>query len=158
MNLCDLYSLGLILFSVFDHSLMFRPMTLDTEFTNMAYSFSQKYTQCFVLDRSMGNVTEGIAEGGDVCIAGYTESSEELLAEALQTCLTQYNESTSQRLELVFFSEAVHHAARLSRVFVSVSFFSACSSVCVLISVSLSACVSASVSLFVTAVVVFHCL
>ncbi|KAL8594105.1 hypothetical protein ACOMHN_000817 [Nucella lapillus] len=48
---------------------------------------------------------------------GYTESSEELLGEALQTCLTQYNEATSQRLDLVFFPEALHHAARLSRVF-----------------------------------------
>ncbi|XP_070211333.1 dynein heavy chain domain-containing protein 1-like isoform X3 [Littorina saxatilis] len=48
---------------------------------------------------------------------GYTESSEEQLCEALQTCLTAYNDATSQRLELVFFSEAVHHAARLSRVF-----------------------------------------
>ncbi|XP_076466624.1 dynein heavy chain domain-containing protein 1-like isoform X2 [Babylonia areolata] len=48
---------------------------------------------------------------------GYTESSEELLSEALHTCLNQYNEATSQRLDLVFFSEAVHHAARLSRVF-----------------------------------------
>lgn len=68
---------------------------------------------------------------GDVCVAGYTESSEELLAEALQTCLTQYNDCTSQRLELVFFSEAVHHSARLSRVFVSVSLQSECFSVVV---------------------------
>ncbi|GFR96322.1 dynein heavy chain domain-containing protein 1-like [Elysia marginata] len=47
---------------------------------------------------------------------GYTENGPDVLAEALRTCLTKYNEGTSQRLELVFFHEAVHHAARLSRV------------------------------------------
>lgn len=39
--------------------------------------------------------------------------------EALQACLTSYNAGTSQRLELVFFSEAIKHAARLSRILVS---------------------------------------
>ncbi|XP_025095393.1 dynein heavy chain domain-containing protein 1-like isoform X2 [Pomacea canaliculata] len=48
---------------------------------------------------------------------GYLESSVDMLGEALQTCLSVYNEGTSQQLNLVFFSEAVHHAARLSRVF-----------------------------------------
>ncbi|XP_035825634.1 dynein heavy chain domain-containing protein 1 [Aplysia californica] len=47
---------------------------------------------------------------------GYMENGEEVLADALQTCLSRYNDGTSQRLELVFFSEAVRHAARLSRV------------------------------------------
>ncbi|KAL3832089.1 hypothetical protein ACJMK2_023767 [Sinanodonta woodiana] len=47
---------------------------------------------------------------------GYIDTTEEALTEALQTCLAVYNAGTSQRLELVFFSEAVKHAARLSRV------------------------------------------
>lgn len=52
-------------------------------------------------------------------VEGYVESSEEVLTEALQACLTAYNAGTSQRLELVFFSEAIKHAARLSRILVS---------------------------------------
>lgn len=55
-----------------------------------------------------------------VAFPGYLESSVDMLGEALQTCLSVYNEGTSQQLNLVFFSEAVHHAARLSRVFVSI--------------------------------------
>ncbi|XP_041366047.1 dynein-1-beta heavy chain, flagellar inner arm I1 complex-like isoform X2 [Gigantopelta aegis] len=47
---------------------------------------------------------------------GYNECSHENLQEALTSCLTVYNNKTSQRLELVFFREAVYHAARLSRV------------------------------------------
>ncbi|KAK7008742.1 dynein heavy chain domain-containing protein 1, partial [Biomphalaria glabrata] len=47
---------------------------------------------------------------------GYTQQSEEKITEALYSCLEKYNKGTSQRLDLVFFSEAVHHAARLSRV------------------------------------------
>ncbi|KAH9487912.1 hypothetical protein Btru_067436 [Bulinus truncatus] len=47
---------------------------------------------------------------------GYTQQSEEKLTEALYSCLNKYNKGTSQRIELVFFSEAVKHAARLSRV------------------------------------------
>lgn len=51
-------------------------------------------------------------------ITAYMEGTEESLAEALSTCLTVYNNGTSQRLDLVFFSEAIRHAARLSRVLV----------------------------------------
>ncbi|KAH3716365.1 hypothetical protein DPMN_059086 [Dreissena polymorpha] len=47
---------------------------------------------------------------------GYTDTTEETLGEALHTCLNIYNIGTSQRLELVFFKQAIHHAARLSRV------------------------------------------
>ncbi|XP_069111192.1 dynein heavy chain domain-containing protein 1-like isoform X2 [Argopecten irradians] len=47
---------------------------------------------------------------------GYVDSQEDVLADALNTCLNVYNAGTSQRLELVFFSEALRHAARLSRV------------------------------------------
>ncbi|XP_062587861.1 dynein heavy chain domain-containing protein 1-like, partial [Saccostrea cucullata] len=47
---------------------------------------------------------------------GYVEGSEDNLSEALSTCLSVYNEGTSQRMDLVFFSDAVRHAARLSRV------------------------------------------
>lgn len=47
------------------------------------------------------------------------DGTEESLAEALSTCLNVYNAGTSQRLDLVFFSEAIRHAARLSRVLVS---------------------------------------
>ncbi|CAG5130196.1 unnamed protein product, partial [Candidula unifasciata] len=47
---------------------------------------------------------------------GYTPQPEAVLAEALRTCLMKYNKETSLRLNLVFFSEAVRHAARLSRV------------------------------------------
>ncbi|XP_052798483.1 dynein heavy chain domain-containing protein 1-like isoform X5 [Mya arenaria] len=47
---------------------------------------------------------------------GYTDTTEDVLAEALQTCLNVYNLGTSQRLELVFFKQAIQHAARLSRV------------------------------------------
>ena len=46
------------------------------------------------------------------------DTSEEALGEALQTCLSVYNVGTSQRLELVFFRQAILHAARLSRVLV----------------------------------------
>ncbi|XP_052095798.1 dynein heavy chain domain-containing protein 1-like isoform X11 [Mytilus californianus] len=46
----------------------------------------------------------------------YMDGTEESLAEALSTCLNVYNAGTSQRLDLVFFSEAIRHAARLSRV------------------------------------------
>lgn len=54
-----------------------------------------------------------------MCFAGYVDSTEEQLADALHTCLGVYNIGTSQRLELVFFKEAIRHAARLSRVLVS---------------------------------------
>ncbi|XP_078321875.1 dynein heavy chain domain-containing protein 1-like isoform X4 [Crassostrea virginica] len=47
---------------------------------------------------------------------GYVEGTEENLSEALSTCLSVYNEGTSQKIDLVFFSDAVRHAARLSRV------------------------------------------
>ncbi|XP_013418883.1 dynein heavy chain domain-containing protein 1-like [Lingula anatina] len=47
---------------------------------------------------------------------GYVECSEDILDEALQTCLALYNAGTSQRLDLVFFKEAIQHMARLSRV------------------------------------------
>ena len=47
------------------------------------------------------------------------ELTEPVLAEALQVCLALYNRETAQKLDLIFFKEAVHHAARLSRVLVS---------------------------------------
>ncbi|XP_048242736.1 dynein heavy chain domain-containing protein 1-like [Haliotis rufescens] len=47
---------------------------------------------------------------------GYMESTEEGLREALATCLAEYNTGTWQRLEVVFFTEAINHAARLSRI------------------------------------------
>uniref|UniRef100_A0A8W8M9M4 AAA+ ATPase domain-containing protein n=1 Tax=Magallana gigas TaxID=29159 RepID=A0A8W8M9M4_MAGGI len=47
---------------------------------------------------------------------GYVEGTEDNLSEALSTCLSVYNEGTSQKIDLVFFSDAVRHAARLSRV------------------------------------------
>ncbi|XP_060599368.1 dynein heavy chain domain-containing protein 1-like [Ruditapes philippinarum] len=47
---------------------------------------------------------------------GYVDTTEETLVDALHTCLNVYNLGTSQRLELVFFKEAIQHAARLSRV------------------------------------------
>ncbi|XP_056008158.1 dynein heavy chain domain-containing protein 1-like [Ostrea edulis] len=47
---------------------------------------------------------------------GYVEGTEDNLSEALSTCLSVYNEGTSQKMDLVFFSDAVRHAARLSRV------------------------------------------
>lgn len=50
---------------------------------------------------------------------GYVEGQEDVLADAMSTCLSAYNAGTSQRLELVFFSDAIRHAARLSRVLVS---------------------------------------
>ena len=53
---------------------------------------------------------------------GYTEYIEEQLSEALYSCLALYNKATSMRIELVFFREAVQHAARLSRVLVSTDF------------------------------------
>ena len=57
--------------------------------------------------------------GWDIFLAGYVEGTEENLSEALSTCLSVYNEGTSQKIDLVFFSDAVRHAARLSRVLVS---------------------------------------
>ncbi|ESP00380.1 hypothetical protein LOTGIDRAFT_173233 [Lottia gigantea] len=47
---------------------------------------------------------------------GYIETNENNLLEAMTTCLDVYNNGTSQQLDLVFFQEALHHAARLSRV------------------------------------------
>jgi len=52
---------------------------------------------------------------------GYVDTTEDGLCEALNTCLNVYNIGTSQRLELVFFREAIKHAARLSRVLVCTS-------------------------------------
>ncbi|KAJ8313861.1 hypothetical protein KUTeg_008422 [Tegillarca granosa] len=54
--------------------------------------------------------------GMSVIEKGYVEGQEDILADALSTCLSAYNTGTSQRLELVFFSDAIRHAARLSRV------------------------------------------
>jgi len=51
--------------------------------------------------------------------SAYVEGTEESLGEALSTCLNVYNSGTYQRLDIVFFSEAIRHAARLSRVLVS---------------------------------------
>lgn len=55
-----------------------------------------------------------------VFLPGYVEGTEDNLSEALSTCLSVYNEGTSQKIDLVFFSDAVRHAARLSRVLVRV--------------------------------------
>ena len=51
--------------------------------------------------------------------SAYVEGTEESLGEALSTCLNVYNSGTYQKLDIVFFSEAIRHAARLSRVLVS---------------------------------------
>lgn len=55
-----------------------------------------------------------------VYTTGYVDTTEEALCEALQTCLSVYNVGTSQKLELVFFKDAIRHAARLSRVLVGI--------------------------------------
>ena len=56
-----------------------------------------------------------------LCLPGYVESHEDLLAEALYTMCNAYNKTNHQRIDPVFFHEAIHHAARISRVMVSVS-------------------------------------
>ena len=53
-----------------------------------------------------------------VNVSGYVDTTEEALSDALQTCLNVYNIGTSQKLELVFFKQAIRHAARFSRVLV----------------------------------------
>ena len=50
---------------------------------------------------------------------GYTEVTETQLKEALGTCHNVYVQKTLQKVDLVFFKEAIHHMARLSRVLVS---------------------------------------
>ncbi|XP_064648692.1 dynein axonemal heavy chain 6-like isoform X2 [Lineus longissimus] len=47
---------------------------------------------------------------------GYVEVTTEQLEKALKVCLGVYNEGTLQKLDLVFFQEAVEHITRLSRV------------------------------------------
>ncbi|XP_074658718.1 dynein heavy chain domain-containing protein 1-like, partial [Tubulanus polymorphus] len=47
---------------------------------------------------------------------GYAEVSENLLQQALVTCLKVYNEGTKQNLNLAFFSRAVVRIARISRI------------------------------------------
>lgn len=54
----------------------------------------------------------------NVFCTGYLEFTEPQLTGALCSCLALYNRETGQKLDLVFFKEAVHHAARLSRVMV----------------------------------------
>ena len=49
---------------------------------------------------------------------GYSEVTEVQLTEALGTCHNLYIKNTLQKVDLVFFKEAVHHTARLSRVLV----------------------------------------
>ncbi len=51
---------------------------------------------------------------------GYVECNETQLFEGLQRCLMQYNNGASEKMELVFFKEAMRHIARLARVFVSI--------------------------------------
>ncbi len=47
---------------------------------------------------------------------GYLEVTEELVTEGLETCLHAYNYKMGQKLNLVFFRQAMLHMARLSRV------------------------------------------
>ena len=51
--------------------------------------------------------------------SGYVESHEDLLTEAMYTMCNAYNKANHQKIDPVFFHEAVHHAARISRVMVS---------------------------------------
>ncbi|CAL1542046.1 unnamed protein product [Lymnaea stagnalis] len=76
----------------------------------------EKLTDIIFCKFYMGCHTEALGLPAE---RGYTQHNEEKLSEALQSCLTKYNKGTSQRIDLVFFKEAVHHAARLSRVLVS---------------------------------------
>ncbi|XP_038044677.1 dynein heavy chain domain-containing protein 1-like [Patiria miniata] len=48
---------------------------------------------------------------------GYVECTEPQLFEGLQRILMQYNNTATQRMELVFFKEAMRHVAKLTRVF-----------------------------------------
>ncbi|XP_071803571.1 dynein heavy chain domain-containing protein 1-like isoform X3 [Asterias amurensis] len=48
---------------------------------------------------------------------GYAECNETQLFEGLQRCLMQYNNGASEKMELVFFKEAMRHITRLARVF-----------------------------------------
>ncbi|XP_022079964.1 dynein heavy chain domain-containing protein 1-like [Acanthaster planci] len=48
---------------------------------------------------------------------GYVEYTESQLFEGLQRILMQYNSTATQRMELVFFKEAMRHVAKLTRVF-----------------------------------------
>ncbi len=49
-------------------------------------------------------------------VSGYLEVTEELATEGLETCLHAYNYKMGQKLNLVFFRQAMLHTARLSRV------------------------------------------
>lgn len=49
---------------------------------------------------------------------GYAQYTESQLAEALEACLHIYNQNQMSNTRLVFFTDAVKHAARLSRVLV----------------------------------------
>nr|XP_018667303.2 dynein heavy chain domain-containing protein 1-like [Ciona intestinalis] len=56
------------------------------------------------------------ALGQSTTADGYVESTEPQLAEALSLCLDAYNnDSSKQNMDLVFFGQAVRHAARLAR-------------------------------------------
>lgn len=71
------------------------------------------------LSLSLSDLTSLLEDKITVFLPGYVEGTEDNLSEALSTCLSVYNEGTSQKIDLVFFSDAVRHAARLSRVLVS---------------------------------------
>lgn len=63
-------------------------------------------------------LVSSLARCQSVC-AGYTESSVDQLTTALCDSLVSYNPQS----KLVFFREAVQHAARLSRVLVTVAIY-----------------------------------
>nr|XP_039270899.1 dynein heavy chain domain-containing protein 1-like isoform X1 [Styela clava] len=58
------------------------------------------------------NILSAVQGGAE----GYSESTEGQIASALQIALAAYNGESTNPLDLVFFQQAVHHIARLSRV------------------------------------------
>lgn len=61
---------------------------------------------------------------------GYAQYTESQVTEALEACLHIYNQANGGKLQLVFFKEAMRHAARLSRLLVSTSANTAVSQSC----------------------------
>lgn len=91
---------------------------MEKTFNENFKSFYVSWNFYFSLSLSLTSLLEEMITR--YCLfAGYVEGTEDNLSEALSTCLSVYNEGTSQKIDLVFFSDAVRHAARLSRVLVS---------------------------------------